>query len=107
MMSSRTPPAVVARWTSRPNPTPDAACDDCAAALHEPRCENCGQLAGRLVGMIATIVDMPTGARIVVARRVAGGWAPVNTVPATEANLRVLTRPGATGPAPTASGGLW
>ena len=106
-MSAPTAPAVVARWTRRPNPAPDATCDECGAALHEPRCANCGQLAGRLVGMIATHVDTPTGGRIVVAQRVAGGWAPVNSVPATEDNLRALARPGATGPAPAAVGALW
>jgi hypothetical protein len=56
--------------------------------------------------MLATLVDSPAGARIIVAQRVAGGWAPISTVPATEDNLRALSRPTATGPAPSAVGGL-
>ena len=106
-MSAPIAPAVVARWTTRPRPAPNATCDECAATLHEPRCTNCGQLGGRLVGMIATLVDTPAGSCIVVAQRVAGGWAPVNTIPATEDSLRALARPGATGPAPAAVRGLW
>jgi len=105
-MTALAAPAVVARWTSRPSPAPGATCDECAAALRNARCEGCGQLAGRPVGMLATLVETPTGVRIVVAQRIAGGWAPVNTVPATSENLRALTRPGATGPAPAAVGGL-
>jgi hypothetical protein len=100
-------PGVVARWTTRPRPTAGAICDECGTALHDGRCANCGQLAGQPVGMIATLVDTPAGARIVVAERSAGGWAPVRTITATEDNLRALARSGATGPAPAAVGGLW
>jgi hypothetical protein len=106
-MSAPTAPTVVARWTTRPRPAPNATCDECGVILNGPQCANCGQLAGRPVGMIATLVDTPAGSRIVVARRVAGGWTPVNSVPATEDTLRALSRPGATGPAPAAAGGLW
>jgi hypothetical protein len=97
-------PHVVARWATRQRPAPGAICDECAAALHGDRCDGCGQLAGQLIGMLATLVDTPAGARIVVARRTAGGWAPVNTFPATPENLRALARPEATGPAPAAAG---
>jgi hypothetical protein len=107
MTAPTIPTGVVARWTSRPRPAQGAACDECGVALDGPRCAGCGQLAGRLVGMLATLVDTPAGAHIVVSQRVAGGWAPISTVPATEDNLRALSRPAATGPAPAAVGGLW
>jgi hypothetical protein len=106
-MTAPVTPAVVARWTSRPNPTSGATCDECAAPLHNARCDGCGQLAGRPVGMLATLVDTPAGAHIVVAQRIAGGWAPINTLPATSENLRALRRPGATGPERAVVGGLW
>jgi hypothetical protein len=106
-MTAPVTPAVVARWTTRPSPAPGAICDECAAALHNTRCDGCGQLAERPVGMLATLVDTPAGAHIVVAQRIAGGWAPVNALPATSENLRALSRPGATGPAPAVVGGLW
>jgi hypothetical protein len=100
-------PGVVARWTTRRHPAPGAVCDECGTALHEIRCDGCGQLAGAPVGMLATVVDTPTGARIVIAQRTAGGWVPVRSLPATPENVRALARPGATGPALIAVGGLW
>jgi hypothetical protein len=100
-------PGVVARWTTRARPAHNAICDECLAVLDEDRCANCGQLAGRLVGMIATLVDTPACSRIVVAQRSAGGWVPVKAIPATADNLRALSRSGATGPALTTVGGLW
>jgi hypothetical protein len=106
-MTAVTAPAVVARWTTRPYPAPGASCDECGSALDDVCCGGCGQLAGRLVGMLATVVDTPVGARIVVAERTAGGWAPVTVFPATAENLRALARPGATGPAQATAGGLW
>jgi hypothetical protein len=61
-----------------------------------------------MVGMLATVVDSPAGARLVIAERTPDGWVPVRTVPATAANVAALSRPGATGPTPVTatSGGL-
>jgi hypothetical protein len=106
MTASTVPVGVVARWTTRPRPAPGASCEECGVALDAARCSGCGQLAGRPVGMLATLVDSPAGARIIVAQRVAGGWAPISTVPATEDNVRALSRPTATGPAPSSVGAL-
>jgi hypothetical protein len=106
MTTTTTGPRVLARWATRQSPAPGAICDECAAALQGDRCDGCGQLAGQLIGMLATLVDTPAGDRIVVARRIAGGWAPINTFPATPENLRALARPEAIGPAPATVGGL-
>jgi hypothetical protein len=108
-MSAPTPsPGVVARWTARRRPGRGERCEECGANLTCVTCDGCGQLAGELVGMLATVVDSPAGARLVVAERTPDGWAPVRTVPATQANVAALSRQGATGPAPVTrtSGGL-
>jgi hypothetical protein len=108
-MSAQTlSPGVVARWTARRRPGRDERCEECGAILKCVTCDGCGQLAGELVGMLATVVDSPAGARLVIAERTPEGWAPVRAVPATQANVTALSRQGATGPAPvtSASGGL-
>jgi hypothetical protein len=106
MTSATTGPRVLARWATRQRPASGAICDECAAVLYGDRCDCCGQLAGQLIGMLATLVDTPAGACIVVARRTAGGWAPINTFPPTPENLRALARPEAVGPARVAVEGL-
>jgi hypothetical protein len=107
-MSAPTP-GVVARWITRRRPGPGQCCDECGEVLADLACGRCGQLAGELVGMLATVVDTLAGARLVIAEHTPEGWAPVQSVPATRANVAALSRPGATGPAPVASttGGLW
>ena len=61
--------------------------------------------------MLATVVDTPGGARLVIAQRTGNGdWTPVQTVPATAEAVRAVGRPGATGPArrlTSTVGGLW
>jgi hypothetical protein len=109
-MSAPTPtPGVVARWTTRSRPARRERCDECGEVLRDVACGRCGQLAGEPVGMLATVVDTPAGARLVIAEHTPEGWTPVRSVPATQANIAALSRPGATGPAPAASthGGLW
>jgi len=102
-------PGVVARWTIRRCPAAGAVCEECGEVLGDLACDACGQLAGELVGMLATVVDTPAGARLVIAEHTPQGWTPVQSVPATRANVAALSRPGATGPAPIAAtrGGLW
>jgi hypothetical protein len=101
-------PGVVARWTARRRPAPGAVCTECATVLDDVRCAGCGQLAGRPVGMLATVVATEAGPGLVIAERTGTGWTPVRRLPATTATVRALARPGATGPAPTpATGGLW
>lgn len=100
---------MVARWTARRRPSA-SVCDECRALLVESQCQNCGQLAGELVAMLATVVDTLAGARLVIAEHGAEGWTPIRSVPATRANVAALSRPGATGPAPVGAstfGGLW
>jgi hypothetical protein len=100
---------VVARWTSRRRPAAGTICDECHGLLVDMECECCGQLAGEIVGMLAAVVDTAAGARLVIAEHTPDGWAAVQSLPATPANVAALSRPGATGPAPAASmlGGLW
>jgi hypothetical protein len=103
-------PGVVARWTTRRRPATGAVCDECREVVVDSRCGCCGQLAGETVGMLAAVMDTPAGARLVIAEHGPGGWAPIQTVPATRTNLAALSRPGATGPAPVIGaipGGLW
>jgi hypothetical protein len=102
-------PGVVARWTTRRRPGPGQRCDECGESLADLACGRCGQLASELVGMLATVVDAPAGARLVIAEHTPQGWTPVQSIPATRANVAALSRPGATGPAPVAAtrGGLW
>ncbi len=99
---------VVARWTTSPRPAPGAICDECGAALHDTACGRCGQLGGRPIGMLATVIDSPAGVRLVIAERTPEGWVPVRTVPATATNVAALSRQGATDPAKatSTSGGL-
>jgi hypothetical protein len=100
-VSAATPFAtgVVARWTARRRPGPGAVCEECATPLVDIACECCGQLVGRAVGMLATVVDTPAGPQLVIAERSpAGGWTPLRRFPATREALRALARPGATGP---------
>ena len=109
-MNAPTPtPGVVARWTTRRRPAAGQRCDECGEVLLDVACDRCGQLPGELVGMLATVVDTPAGARLVIAEHTPDGWAPVKSVPATRANVAALTRPGTTGPGPVASTrrGLW
>jgi hypothetical protein len=78
--------------------------------LVDVACDECGQLANRPVGMLATVVDTPLGYELVIAERTeAGGWRPVRRLPATPAAVRALARPGASGPQATVAtvGGLW
>jgi hypothetical protein len=106
-MNRPTAGRVVARWTTRSRPGAGAVCDECATVLDDIECGTCGQLAGRPVGMLATVVDTAAGPRLVIAKRTDAGWSPVRAVPATEDNVRALARPGATGPVPAAPiGGL-
>ena len=103
-------PGVVARWTTRRRPAVGSVCGECATVLVDVTCPECGQLAGGLVAMLATVVDTPAAARLVIAEHTAEGWVPVRTVPATPGNVAALARPGATGPTPAATapvGGLW
>jgi hypothetical protein len=111
-MNAPTPtpaPGAVARWTTRRRTAPGERCKECGEVLVEVACDGCGQLAGEPVGMLATVVDTPAGARLVIAEHTPEGWTPVRSVPATRANVAALSRPGATGPVPAAStrGGLW
>jgi hypothetical protein len=100
-------PGVVARWTSRRRPAAGALCDECSSLLIDVACGCCGQLGGRWVAMLATVVDTATGPRLVIAERAeAGDWVPVRTLPATADNVHALARPGATGPTAPAAGGL-
>jgi hypothetical protein len=100
---------VIARWTTRRRPSAGSICDECRELLVDMECECCGQLAGAIVGMLATVVDTAAGARLVIAEHGPDGWAAVQSLPATPANVAALCRPGATGPTPAASmlGGLW
>jgi hypothetical protein len=105
-MNAPTPtPGVLARWTTRRHPAAGQRCDECGQVLDAVACDGCGQLAGEPVGMLATVVDTPTGARLVIAEHTPDGWTPVRSVPATRANVAALSRPDATGPAPAASNG--
>jgi hypothetical protein len=109
-MTALTPtPGVVARWTTRRRPGPGQRCDECGEGLADVACDRCGQLAGEMVGMLATVMDSPAGVRLVIAEHTPDGWTPVRSLPATRANVAALSRPGATGPTPAAStrGGLW
>ena len=109
-MNAPTPaPGAVARWTTRRRPVAGQRCDECGQVLDAIACDGCGQLAGEPVGMLATVVDTPAGARLVIAEHTPEGWTPVRWVPATRANVAALSRPGATSPARAAStrGGLW
>ena len=94
---------VVARWTARRHPAAGSLCDECREVLIDMQCECCGQLAGEIVAMLATVVDTPAGPRLVIAEHTPDGWTPIQSVPATRANVATLARPGATGPAPAAS----
>jgi hypothetical protein len=111
MTASLTPtPGVVARWTTRRRPTPGTVCEECATVLDDIQCGRCGQLAGPPVGMLATVVHTPAGARLVIAERSDQGWVPVRALPATSDAVRALARPGATGPdldRIPGAGGLW
>jgi hypothetical protein len=101
---------VVARWTARRHPAAGSLCGECGEVLVDMQCECCGQLAGEIVAMLATVVDTPAGARIVIAEHDVDGWTPIRSVPATRANVAALSRPGATGPALVGAskiGGLW
>jgi hypothetical protein len=109
-MTATPTPGVVARWTTRRRPVVGAVCEECATALVDIACEGCGQLAGRPVGMLASVIDTPAGPQLVIAERTAAGdWTPVRRGPATSEAVRVLARPGATGPQARnqAAGGLW
>jgi len=92
-------PGLVARWTSRRYPAAGSICDECRELVVDMECRCCGQLAGELVGMLAVVVDTAAGARLVIAEHAADGWVPIQSVPATRANVTALSRPGATGPA--------
>src|SRR5262245_31255214 len=104
-------PGIVARWTIRRRPASGTRCDECGEVLHGSVCGQCGQLAGPVVGMIATVIDTADGLRLVIAERTGrGDWTPIRTLPATQDNVNALTRPGATGPEPPAArltGSLW
>jgi hypothetical protein len=102
-------PGAVARWTTRRHPAAGSLCDECREVLVDMQCECCGQLAGEIVAMLATVIDTPAGARIVIAEHTPEGWTPIRSVPATPANIATLSRPGATGAFPAASthAGLW
>jgi hypothetical protein len=110
-MTAPTPtPGVIARWTTRRAPSPGQRCAECGTRLDVVACRGCGQLAGETVAMLATVVECPAGVRLVVAEHTPEGWTPVRSLPATQANVTALSRPGATGPAPAVAstpGGLW
>jgi hypothetical protein len=108
-MSAPTP-GVVARWTTRRRPASGQCCDECGETLVDLACGRCGQLAGGLVGMLATVIDTPVGPQLVIARRTGyGDWTPIERMPATAEAFRAIARPGATGPprVTPAPGGLW
>ena len=108
-MSAPTP-GVVARWATRRPPRAGDRCDECGTPVTDTACVECGQLAGHAVGMLATVVETPTGPQLVIAQRTGhGDWTPVQTMPATTQALRAIARPGATGPQRdhVATGGLW
>ena len=101
---------VVARWTARRHPAPGTTCDECREPLVDTECQCCGQLAGDIVGMLAAVVDTAAGTRLVIAEHTAEGWAPIQSLPGTPANVAALSRRGATGPIPvvvSTVGGLW
>ncbi len=82
-MNAPTPrrPGVVARWTTRRRPAAGTRCDECGEVLVDIACDGCGQLAGEIVGMLATVVDTPAGARLVIAEHTPEGWTPVRSRP--------------------------
>jgi hypothetical protein len=101
---------LVARWTTRSRSTSGHRCEECATVLDDITCPECGQLAGRPVGMLAIVVDTAAGRQLVVAQRsTAGHWTAIRRGPATPEAIRALTRSGATGPATRIdlAGGLW
>jgi len=109
-MTAAPTPGVVARWITRLPPRAGDRCDECGSALIGTACDRCGQLAGQAVGMLATVIDTPTGPQLVIARRTGhGDWTPIRTMRATAEALRAVRRPGATGPQvdQIAGGGLW
>jgi hypothetical protein len=92
-------PGVIARWTTRRPPRTGDRCDECGTPVTNTACAECGQLAGRAVGMLATVVETPAGRQLVIAQRTGhGDWTPVQTMPATIEAVRAVGRPGATGP---------
>lgn len=97
---------VIARWSSR-RPAPVCAeCGEPTPGAAGTPCDGCGQLTGSPVGMLATVVDSPAGARLVVAKRVGGSWVPVSNIAATDEAVRMVRRQGVI-ETPAAGGGLW
>jgi hypothetical protein len=109
-MTAPTPiTGVVARWTGRRRQGAPVRCGECGEdAISGAPCPGCRQIAGDAVAMMATVVDTPAGARLVIAERTRTGWTPTRTVEATDEAVRVIRRQDTATEDVTASiGGLW
>ncbi len=88
-------PRVIARWAGGRRTGAAAICDECGETVDRgARCPGCRQLATGAVGMLAAVIDAPTGPRLVIAERApnGGGWVPVSTAPATGEVVRAVRR---------------
>lgn len=100
-------PGVLARWAGAARTDQPVICGECgeAAPAGSP-CPGCHQLAAERVGMLATLVDTPAGARLVVAERDPhGGWVPIRAVPATGEAVRMIRRQATPTPGGARQGG--
>jgi hypothetical protein len=100
---------VIARWTGVPTVDRPVICDQCGEATATgAACPGCYQVAGGPVGMLAAIVNTPTGARLVIAERApAGGWVPVRATAATGEAVRMVRRRTTAEPVAARGGTLW
>lgn len=92
-MSPRT--GVVARWAGTPRTGRAVICGECGEAVTSgEHCGGCGQLAAEPVGMLATVLDTPSGPLLVIAERdpAATRWVPTRTVAATSEAVRMVAR---------------
>jgi hypothetical protein len=106
-MSPRT--GVVARWVGAARSDRPVICGECGEAVAPggSRCPGCYEIAAGPVGMLATLIDTPTGPGLVVAERDPhGGWVPVRAVPATGEAVRTVRRLQAAPAAAAGRGGL-
>lgn len=86
---------VIARWAGGTRTGNAAVCDECGDTVERgQQCPRCRQLAAGAVGMLAAVIDAPTGARLVIAERApnGAGWVPVTTAPATAEAVRAVRR---------------
>ena len=108
---------VVARWASRRSSNRAVLCECGEAVKAGWPCPGCRQIAGdatETVGMLAAVVDLPAGARLVVAEQTPdrGGWVPIRCLPPSGEAIRMLRRQAAQPTAAAADatrggGGLW